>query len=147
MKMLARKGTILTCTAIILLTGCKEEPQFEMKNTIKTKELSTHESNTIEKEIQEMNGIEDIRVIHSKDKLLVAIKVTTVDRFRLEEIQKKVKKKMDSEYPEMDITVSPDKKIFMKINELENKHAKNQLSEREIHKKVVTLIKLSKDEG
>ncbi|WP_349407335.1 YhcN/YlaJ family sporulation lipoprotein [Pseudalkalibacillus sp. SCS-8] len=138
---------IVVFTAILLLSGCKEEPQSESKNTISTKELSTAESTSIEKEIKKMKGVSDLRFIHSKDKLLVAIKVTNMDRLQLDKIQKKVKKKMNSEYPEMDITVSADKKIFMKIEELEAKHAKKKMSERDIHKKIVSLIKLSKDEG
>ncbi len=147
MKRIILQGSVLTITAMIFLTGCKDEPQTDMKKTISTQELSTNESTSIEKEVVEMNGVEDVEIIHSKDKLLVAIKVSNVDRFQLEDIQKKVKKKMDSEYPEMDVTVSPDKKIFMKIAELEDKHASKKMSERDIHKKVVSLIKLSKDEG
>ncbi|MGM7701407.1 YhcN/YlaJ family sporulation lipoprotein [Pseudalkalibacillus sp. Hm43] len=147
MKRIILQGSVLTITALIFLTGCKDEPQTDMKNTISTQELSTNESTSIEKEVIDMKGVEDVEIIHSKDKLLVAIKVTNIDRFQIEGIEKKVKKKMDSKYPEMEVTVSPDKKIFMKIMELENQHASKKLSEREIHKKVVSLIKLSKDEG
>ncbi|MCF6137342.1 YhcN/YlaJ family sporulation lipoprotein [Pseudalkalibacillus berkeleyi] len=132
---------------IIVLGGCKEEQSSDMKNTISTKELSVQESSSIHEEIKKVNGVDDVKLIHSKDQLLVAIKITTMDRFRIEEIQHKVQKKLDAAYPEMDVTISPDKKIFMKIGELESKQSEKSLTERDIHKKVRSLIKLSKDKG
>jgi hypothetical protein len=131
---------------IMILSACNEEPQTDMKNTISTQELSHDESTSIEKSIVDMEEVDDVALIHSKDKLLVAIKVTTTDRFRLEEIQGIVKKKMEAEYPEMEVTISADKKIFMKITELERQNEKKKMTEREIHKKVISLIKLSKEE-
>lgn len=136
-----------TIIMMIVLAGCKEEQSSDMKNTISTKELSVQESSSIHEKIKKVNGVDDVKLIHSKDQLLVAIKITTMDRFRIEEIQHKVQKKLDSEYPEMDVTISPDKKIFMKIGELESKQSDKSLSERAIHKKVKSLIKLSKDKG
>ncbi|MGP4079607.1 YhcN/YlaJ family sporulation lipoprotein [Pseudalkalibacillus sp. R45] len=143
-----RMKKLWTVMALItLLAGCNFEHKTEKQNTITTQELATEEGTSLEKNIKQMKGVEDVEIMQAQDDLLVAIKITTVDRFQLKEITKKVKKKVEKKYPEMDVTVSPDKKIFMEMDKFETKHAEKQYSEAKIHKKIKSLVKLSKDEG
>ncbi|WP_408006238.1 YhcN/YlaJ family sporulation lipoprotein [Pseudalkalibacillus sp. A8] len=146
MKARAMKWMIVL-TVFSFLAGCNIKQETEKQNTITTQEMGHNEGTILEKNIQKMEGVDDVKIIQAQNDLLVAIKVTTVDRFQLQEITKKVKKKVEDRHPDMEVTVSPDKKIFLEMDKFEAKHAEKQYSEDKIHKKIKSLIKLSKDEG
>ncbi len=145
-----KAGAMIWMAVLIVfsfLAGCNIKQETERQNTITTQELGNNEGTILEKKIQKMDGVEDVKIMQARNDLLVAIKVTTVDRFQLQEITKKVKKKVEARHPDMDVTVSPDKKIFLEMDKFEAKHAEKQYNEDKIHKKIKSLIKLSKDEG
>ncbi|WP_257347148.1 YhcN/YlaJ family sporulation lipoprotein [Pseudalkalibacillus decolorationis] len=146
------KKTIVTLmvtimlTVIVLVSACDNKNDSNEQKGMETKITHTNDP-TILKSIDDLKGVEDIRMVRSRNKLLVAIKITNFDRFQLEEITGKVKKKLKKQHPDKEVTVSSDKKIFLELDRLDNRIKSEQLGEDQINKEVEKLIKLSKDEG
>lgn len=53
---------------------------------------------------------------------------------------------MKESFPDLDVTLSTDKKIMLEVEKLEQKIKANQLSEKELSKKVKTLLELEKEQ-
>ncbi|WLD91559.1 YhcN/YlaJ family sporulation lipoprotein [Alkalihalobacillus sp. AL-G] len=137
---------IITLFTMIFMSACNNNDD-QAQEGAETKEITYTKEPYIIKSGEKVKGVEDLRMVQAKDKLLVAIKVTNFDRFQLQEINKKVKKKLKKQHPNKKVTVTPDKKIYMEIEKLEKEIKTEHLDEEAVHKKVKKLIKLSKEKG
>lgn len=83
-----------------------------------------------------MEGIIEATAVNTNLDLYIAIKPEHHERFGLKPLRSKLKKKLSDENPTFDIHVSTDKKIFMLIEELENKIKKKKVSNDGIKKQL-----------
>ncbi|WP_157800989.1 YhcN/YlaJ family sporulation lipoprotein [Bacillus solitudinis] len=84
-------------------------------------------------EVIEVKGVQ-----HDKD-IYIVPRVKQFDRFRLNGIRKEAHDHIKKRYPEANVHVSTDKKIFMEFEKLEQQLIKNQISEKELKDKVKDL--------
>ena len=75
---------------------------------------------------------------HEND-LITGVTVKTFSRFKKEKIEKELKKKLEKLYPEMDVTVSADSKIWMETNKLSIQDDKKDIGKK--IEKLKSLIK------
>lgn len=69
-----------------------------------------------------------VTVFHDED-LITGVSLKTFSRFKKEKIEKELKEKLEEMYPELDVTVSADRKIWMETNKLieaDNKEAMDE---------------------
>ncbi|ARC30754.1 hypothetical protein IEK_00422 [Bacillus toyonensis] len=150
-----RKLGIITALFILLfgsLTGCDNSPldkkvkKEEAKRTDEKKgpkltKMSTESFNQsisqdAKKRALAMEGIIEATAVNTNLDLYIAIEPEHHERFGLKPLRSKLKKKLSDENPTFDIHVSTDKKIFMLIEELENKIKKKKVSNDGIKKQL-----------
>ncbi|MCM3713686.1 hypothetical protein [Halalkalibacter oceani] len=78
-------------------------------------------------EIVEVKGVND-----GEDNIYLAPEVKHFDRFRLKEIRKQSHDRVKKRYPEANVHVSTDKKIFLELGRLEQELKEKKISEKRL---------------
>ncbi|WP_318615923.1 hypothetical protein [Sporosarcina sp. YIM B06819] len=113
----------LAIVVLVMLTGCSE-------NGIRIHNDSSENARKAEEVfIKDKDLTAVVTVFHDKD-LLTGVTLKTFSRFKKEKIEKELKKKLEELYPELDITVSADGKIWMEANKLINSDHEKDLGEK-----------------
>lgn len=94
---------IVICSA---LTGC-----MRLENGTHIYNDSTVDSAAAEKIFEADERLVSTATIIYQNELVSGVTVKTFSRFRKDKIEEELKKKLEKEYPELDITVSADNKI------------------------------------
>lgn len=95
----------------VLLTGCSEKGTF-IENTTTIHTVSLKETLDNDQHVKLA-----IALLHDKD-LLVGIRVNTFSRFQKKKIASTIKRKLEKDYPELEITVSADSKVLLELDKL-----------------------------
>lgn len=103
-------------------------------------------SNQAKQSISKHPEVSEVRAINVNNDLFIAIDIRQRDRFSLDKIEKKLKKKIDREFPKMTVTLSTDQKFIIEVEKLEKQIDKNELNKDTLQKRVDKLKKLSKEE-
>ncbi|MEK5441616.1 YhcN/YlaJ family sporulation lipoprotein [Fredinandcohnia sp. FSL W7-1320] len=145
--------SVLLFLTIGLLAGCKEDmDSIKSQGTSITKisaKTATNQSvaNQAEELLIKRDDITGVRGVNKDKELLIAIKVPQKDRFQLSTIEKEVKKELKKQYPEHNIQVSTDQKIFLELDKLEKKLEKSKVGEKELKKELDNIKSLMKEEA
>ncbi|WP_191562588.1 YhcN/YlaJ family sporulation lipoprotein [Metabacillus idriensis] len=99
-----------------------------------------------EKVIKE-EEISGVKAVNTDKELLLAVKVDQFDRFRLKDIKKKVKADLEKMYPEYEIFVSTDQKIFLELEQLEQKLQKDNTKKKSLKKSFDKIKSLMKEKA
>ncbi|MBB5325519.1 hypothetical protein HNQ34_002620 [Anoxybacillus tepidamans] len=142
----------------LLLLGCAREPEVKKqsiqgKNMIQLSTDGTAHSNAVSQSVAQQaveqvkarKEIRDAVAVNTKNKLLLAYQVKQMDRFRMRQIEKDVKQQLELLFPDHDIIVSSDLKLFWKTDELRGKIQKDDMNERKLDKQIEKLKKLSEE--
>ncbi|MEH7223540.1 YhcN/YlaJ family sporulation lipoprotein [Bacillus sp. JJ1566] len=110
---------------------------------------STNQStaNQAEELLIKRDDITGVRGVNTEKELLVAITVPQIDRFQLKTIEKSVKKELTKKFPNHEIQVSTDQKIFLELDILERKLEKGKTGEKELKKELGKIKSLIKEEA
>lgn len=142
---------LIILSSLIILFGCSfdkenHSPPGDITN------ISTRDSFSQKKADHAIQFLlNDDRVTHayavnSKNKMIVAVEVPHLKRLRLQKIKQQLTDKLKKEFPDLDLSLSTDKKIVIELKKLQNKINSGTLSKKEIQKKMQTIIDLSKEE-
>ncbi|WP_028403369.1 YhcN/YlaJ family sporulation lipoprotein [Ectobacillus panaciterrae] len=138
---------LLSISLLHPLIGCSNEKDKKTakKNETSLMKISTNSYNQLpaqnaEKQIRSMEEITAAKAIVSDKELYVAALPQHHERFQLDRLKKKMKKKLDVAYPDLKIYVSVDKKIFMLIGKLK-KDIKNKKADKKTIEKKIKKIK------
>lgn len=124
----------LVVIVLVMLTGCSG-------NGIRIHNDSSEDARKAEEVFMKDQRLTSVvTVFHDKD-LLTGVSLKTFSRFNKEKIEKGLKKKLEKLYPELDVTVSADSKIWMETNKLINSD-----DEKDIGEKIDELKLLLKEE-
>lgn len=119
---------------LFTIAGCS---QFE--DGVHIYNDSSTESEKAEKIFENDDRLVSANVIFYDKKIVSGVTVKTFSRFHKKKIEKDLKKKLESAYPEYEITVSADNKIVhMTAKLIQNKD--NNHVEKEL-KKIISLLK------
>ncbi|WP_191566205.1 YhcN/YlaJ family sporulation lipoprotein [Metabacillus idriensis] len=99
-----------------------------------------------EKVIKE-EEISGVKAVNTDKELLLAVKVDQFDRFRLKDIKKKVKADLEKIYPEYEIFVSTDQKIYLELEQLEQKLQKDHTQKKSLKKSFDKIKSLMKEKA
>jgi hypothetical protein len=132
-----------------LAAGCQQEARgMDSPNIVHTS--SSHASDQeVETAAEEnlKNSFSQIKgavAVEGGKHLLVAYQLTHFDRFRSKEIEGKVQKALEEKFPNYDVILSGDLKIFWETQKLA-KNEKN-LSEKKMKEKILNLKKLKEEQ-
>ena len=127
---------LLLLLSIFILSGCTEKEKFIVYG-------SPQNEKELETVLKEEDYIERTTVIQHEDKMLVAVQIKPWDKWRKAKYEKKLQKKFEELYPDKEVFVSADYKIYYEAN----KAKKNKLEDEKISDKIKELKKLAKEKA
>ncbi|WP_404408735.1 sporulation protein [Jeotgalibacillus malaysiensis] len=138
------KKFILPAICLVLLSGCAA---LEQTGPVHVK-IHDSENGTIKEvaeHIEDTKELYDSVVVAADSTLVVSYKVKHLHRFQMKEIEKEMKAWLEEKYPNKEIVLSSDYKIFLELYDLSDKWASNSLSEKEAMDEIEKIIKLKKE--
>ncbi|WP_235473297.1 YhcN/YlaJ family sporulation lipoprotein [Lysinibacillus macroides] len=127
--------TLPLLAVLMLLNGCAEKEKFIVYG-------SPQNEGEVEALIKEEDFVDRTTVIQYDDSMLVAVQIKPWDKWKKAKLEKKLQKKFDKKYPNKDVFVSADYKIFYEANKIK----KDQIEDNKLSDKITELIKLAKEE-
>lgn len=124
----------LVILAVVLLSGCSGDG-FRIDNNSSEDHAKAEEVFKNDKRLTSA-----VTVFHDND-LITGVTLKTFSRFKKGKIEKELKKKLEGIYPDLDVTVSADSKIWMETNKLADLDNKKNIG-----KKIEKLKSLIKEE-
>lgn len=130
------QSVLFLILSILILSGCTDKEKFIVYGSPRNEEK-------LESALKEEDYIDKSTVIQQDDKMLITVQIKPWDKWNTAKLEKKLQKKFDKLYPEKDVTVSADYKIFYEANKVK----KEGLKDDEITDKIKELKKLAKEEA
>lgn len=131
-------------------TNTKQESQKDPSTTEPTK-ISTSSipdqspSEQAKKTLRKFDEITNVHAINNNKKLLVALEVNQMDRFKLTKLRKKASAKLKKQFPDVKTELSTDKKLIIEVNKLEEEVKQKNITKQTLKKEIKHLIKLMKE--
>lgn len=143
---------ILVLTVIGLSSGCNENQNqlgdnnndLSISQVHTSKPINQSVANQAKEKVIKEKEISDVKAVNTDKELFVAIKVENFDRFRLKKIKKKVKSDVEKMFPDHRVFVSTDSKMYLELDQLEQKLQKDNLNMKNLKKdfnKIKSLMK------
>ena len=119
---------------LTLLTGCSEKGT-SIENT------TAYDESSVEKILLDNNHVKLAKVVLFEEELLAGIRVNTFSRFQKKTIASDIQKKLEKQYPDLNIVVSADSKVLLETEKLIKKKNKN-----EYRKKIEKIKSIEKEQ-
>ncbi|MFF2589033.1 YhcN/YlaJ family sporulation lipoprotein [Peribacillus butanolivorans] len=150
-KMKTLKTFLFLITVIGFVSGCSGNSK-QIDNNKNLNISKVHTSSPIEQSVANQakdrllaeEEVSDVKAVNSDKELLVAVKVDNFDRLRLTSIKKQAQSDLENMFPDYKILISTDQKMFLELDQLEQKLEKDKTkmdSLKKDFKKIKSLIK------
>ncbi|WP_342533970.1 YhcN/YlaJ family sporulation lipoprotein [Lysinibacillus sp. FSL K6-0057] len=127
--------TLPLLVVLSLLNGCAEKEKFIVYG-------SPQNESEVEALIKEEDYVDRSTVIQYDDSMLVAVQIEPWKKWKKTKLEKKLQKRLEEKYPNKDVFVSADYKIFYEANKIK----KDQVEDNKLSDKITELIELAKEE-
>lgn len=142
---------------ILLLAGCGSSYSLEPENNdqdqpIELTKISSnqgydqHVANRAKERVSKHEEIASVKAINTEQQLLIAVEVNQFDRFGLKEIREKLKREVKTEFPDLKVIISTDKKIFLELDQLEQDLLNKKIDKKTLNKRFNEVMKLEKEQ-
>ncbi|WP_186577646.1 YhcN/YlaJ family sporulation lipoprotein [Aquibacillus kalidii] len=141
----------------ILISGCntdENDNRITMKDSdgdvtkiSNTSPIDQSLTNKAKEYVRINNEIESLRGINTEEDLLLAINVEQIQQFKEQNHESRIQKKLEKIFPETNIEVSSDQKIYIEVEKLEQEIQNNALDKEELKKRFDKIKKLINDEA
>ncbi|WP_246027611.1 MULTISPECIES: YhcN/YlaJ family sporulation lipoprotein [Lysinibacillus] len=119
----------------VFLIGCNQE------QTIEVKDSNEEQSETVKEVIRNSDEIYTGNAIFIEDQLLVAVQAKPWLDYKKRKIEKKLQKEVEEQFPDLEVLVSADYKLYWETQKLLDEGDEQKVSE-----EVEKLKKLAKEE-
>ncbi|ASK63672.1 hypothetical protein CFK37_16655 [Virgibacillus phasianinus] len=116
----------------------KTEPSKISNSSLPDQAPSRQAKSTLRKYKETTN----IYAVNTDKNMLVALEVHQHDRIKLTKIKEKFASKIKKQFPKFKTEVSTDKKLVLEVKKLQNRIAKNNISDKKLKKEMDHLLKL-----
>lgn len=151
------KKMIFIALVLIIFSGClnkdknltlepKGNQPMGLVKLASDEKIDQQPSNNAKELLSNYEEISGVRAVNHNNQLVVAVDVDHDDRFNLDNIERDVSKKIKRDFSNMKVTISTDQKILLELEDLENALQKNNISEKELKKRLQEIKKLSKEQ-
>ncbi|WP_251525919.1 YhcN/YlaJ family sporulation lipoprotein [Metabacillus litoralis] len=136
----------------MVTSGCNMTNANNEKNSINITNVSSQNTKNlnmtdqVKQLLNKQKEVSDVKVVNSDKELFIAAEIKHMDRFRIKEIEKKLKKLTEDNYPNHNVTLSTDMKIFLELDELEKKVNEKNMSKKKIEKELKRIKSLSEEQ-
>ncbi|AUJ26865.1 hypothetical protein [Virgibacillus dokdonensis] len=139
---------IVGCNTANTLETSKENEKDEVNITkiSRNQPIDQTPSNQAKDLLRQNSEINAIHAVNTDKQLLATVEVKHMQRFKLQNIKKKLTKKLQKNFPDLKVELSADKKIMMELGKLEKNLNKKQYSKKEVQKEVQRIIDFSKEQ-
>lgn len=120
--------------SLSLLSGCGEKEKFVIYG-------SSENEKDVESILKE-DYVDKTTVIQYDDSMLIAVQIKPWEKWRKAKLEKKLQKKFDEKYPNKEVFVSADYKIYYEANKIKKDKVENNI----LSDKITELKKLAKEE-
>ncbi|MBU8907164.1 hypothetical protein [Desertibacillus haloalkaliphilus] len=133
--------TLIIIACLALITACQGQG-IQQEETISPQQLGEEavidqtKADEAKKILISMEEVIAVKGVNYEEDIYIASKVRHLDRLQLENIRKTGFEKIKKRYPEANVHLSTDAKVFMELEELENKLKKNEISKSQTEKQV-----------
>ncbi|WP_368659662.1 YhcN/YlaJ family sporulation lipoprotein (plasmid) [Metabacillus halosaccharovorans] len=154
------KITLLKIFLLLLITiglssGCIGNQNQFANNNDDANVVKVHTSKPVDQSIANQakekvikeEEISGVKAVNTDKELLLAVKVDQFDRFRLKNIEKKVKSDLEKAYPDYKILVSTDSKMYLELEQLEEKLQKDKIKMKSLKKEFDKIKSLMKEKA
>ncbi|MBE4909433.1 hypothetical protein IMZ08_15380 [Bacillus luteolus] len=142
-----KKWVVIIIILVSSLTACS---QYEPKNIegIDASKLDVIQipSEQAEAKVKGMDEVTEVIAVNMDKKLLLAFRVKQFEKFRLNQIEKKVEEELKKDFKEYDMTVSSDLKIYLETTKIKNDVYLKKIDESKVEKEMERVIKLSEEQ-
>ncbi|KON67426.1 hypothetical protein AKG34_00200 [Peribacillus butanolivorans] len=150
-KMKTLKTFLFLITVIGFVSGCSGNSN-QMDNNKNLNISKVHTSSPIKQSVANQakdrllaeEEVSDVKAVNSDKELLVAVKVDNFDRLRLKSVKKQAQSDLENMFPDYKILISTDQKMFLELDQLEQKLEKDKTkmdSLKKDFKKIKSLMK------
>ena len=157
MSIVFKRIFLLVAMGLLVIAGCTNNNnesalQPSGNQSLELTKLSTQgvtdqqPSNQAKHFLSQYDEVSEVRAVNVGDELFVAVNVKQHDRFSLDSIESDLRKKLITQYSQMNVTLSTDQKFIIELEKLEKQIDKKEISKEKLQKKVDELKKLSKEE-
>ncbi|WP_196305251.1 YhcN/YlaJ family sporulation lipoprotein [Metabacillus sediminilitoris] len=147
-----RNISVLHIVIILMIaTGCNMANNNNEKNNLNIKNVSHLDMNhvnmesEIEKLLDKEKEVSDVKVFDTDKEIFIAAEIKQMDRFRIKEIEKKLNNLIKDKYPNHNVTLSTDKKIFLELDKLEQKAKNTNMNNKDLEKEIKRIKSLSEE--
>jgi hypothetical protein len=109
--------------------------------------ISQTTTNKAKEYVATNKAVESIRGINTDKDLLIAVEIKQLQQFKEQKYEKEIKKQLEKVFPDKNIEISTDQKIFIELNKLEKQVANKSLNKDQLKEKFNTIKKLINDEA
>ncbi|KRF62095.1 hypothetical protein ASG99_06765 [Bacillus sp. Soil768D1] len=150
-KMKTLKTFLFLITVIGFVSGCSGNSN-QIDNNKNLNISKVHTSSPIKQSVANQakdrllaeEEVSDVKAVNSDKELLVAVKVDNFDRLRLKSVKKQAQSDLENMFPDYKILISTDQKMFLELDQLEQKLEKDKTkmdSLKKDFKKIKSLMK------
>lgn len=138
--------------SVVLLVACgqgevKERVEDTVMRTSNEQKEKSDKEERAEKIAKDFKEVKGAVAYDTEDELVVAFHVTQYQKFFTEQIEKKVKKALEKEFPDEKVVVSHDLKIRLEIERLRRDVEQKDISEKELEKRIEKMKKLREEKA
>lgn len=113
----------LVIVALVMLAGCAE-------NGIQIHNDSSEDVRKAEEVFMKDKHLTAVVTVFHNNDLLTGVSLKTFSRLKKGKIEKRLKKKLEQLYPELEVTVSADSKIWLETNKIINSDHDKDIGEK-----------------
>ena len=138
---------------LMISSGCNMTNTNNEKNNLNITNVSSQDTKNlsmtdqVKQLLNKQKEVDNVKVVNSDKELFIAAEIKQMDRFRIKEIEKQLKKLTEDNYPNHNVTLSTDMKIFLELDELEKKVNEKNMSKKKIEKELKRIKSLSEEQS
>lgn len=152
------KRFLFIIVSLLIITSCQQEPRTNQHNQenksldVDLTKLSTQLpidqtfANEAKDYLKNMEDLTAIQAVNTNDQMMITIEIEYLKRFQLEKTRKDIEKQMKDTFPDLEVFVSTDQKIILELEQIEQALQQNNLTEKQLEKKIKELMNLAKEQ-
>lgn len=145
--------TIITHILLVLMigSGCNNANSNNESKELNITKVTSEErqnlsiTNQVKQLLMKQKEVSNVKAVNSDKELLIAVEINQMDRFRLKEIEKRLIKITEDNYPNHKVTLTIDQKIFLELEKLEKQITDTNMSKKKLEKEIKRIKSLSEE--
>ncbi|AIF45476.1 YhcN/YlaJ family sporulation lipoprotein [Virgibacillus sp. SK37] len=137
---------LFACSSNNALEPTNKNNHVELTKISNNQAIDQHVSNEAKEMLSKYKEVTKVNAVNTDKELIATVEVKHQARLQLSEIRKKLKKKIEKNFPDYKVELTTDKKLVLELEKVEKQIEENTYTSKELKKKIKKLIELSKEQ-